>query len=320
MLQQTQVQTVIPYYERFLARFPTVCALAQAELDEVLALWEGLGYYARARHLHAAAKLICERHGGELPATLEELLALPGIGEYTAGAILSIAFGQDVPAIDANAARVLCRLFDLPLNTATAAAKRVLRRHAQELLPPGRAAEFNQALMELGSTLCRAKAPQCAACPLAPFCQAYQAGTQALRPLPKRRTAPPLKRLAAAFVERDGRLLLVRRRPEGLLGGLWELPSVELASPEEPPAEALSRLFGGGKAGECLAVIQHAYSHFRIEVAVCRYTLEEEPTLAGGPWDRFRWLSPQELASHALTGATRKTLQALGWPTAGRSL
>ncbi|NLD42329.1 MAG: A/G-specific adenine glycosylase, partial [Chloroflexi bacterium] len=162
MLQQTQVATVIPYYQRFLSAFPTVCALAAADLDRMLALWAGLGYYARARHLHAAARLVMERHGGEVPGDPAAFRALPGVGPYIAAAVLSIAFGQDVAAIDTNAARVLCRLFDYAGDLTRAAGKRTLRALAAALLPAGRAAEHNAAMMELGATICLARGPRCA--------------------------------------------------------------------------------------------------------------------------------------------------------------
>ena len=223
MLQQTQVTTVIPYYERFLRRFPTVQALARANLDDVLALWQGLGYYARARNLHEAARIVVQKHGGELPQECEALRDLPGIGAYTSAALASIAFGQDVPAIDANVVRVLCRLFDYAGDPRKAAGKRALRRHAEALLPQGWAGDYNQAMMELGATLCT-KAPTCEACPLRCFCEAYAKGLQAVRPVSRRRQEVPHRRFVSAFIEVGGRLLIVRRVPEGLLGGLWELP------------------------------------------------------------------------------------------------
>jgi len=220
MLQQTQVTAVIPYYVRFLARFPTVRELADATLDDVLALWQGLGYYARARNLHAAAGLVSAQHGGMLPDDRVELLALPGVGEYTADAILSIAFGRDLPAIDGNVARVLCRLFDYAEDPKKAAGKRRLRRHAEALLPKGEAGRFNQAMMELGATICRPRNPLCPECPVAQLCRAHALGVEILRPIPRRRRALPHREAVAAFVQRDGRVLFVRRLPHGLLGGL----------------------------------------------------------------------------------------------------
>jgi len=319
MLQQTQVATVIPYYERFLARFPTVRALAEASLDQVLALWEGLGYYSRARNLHAAARVVCEKHSGQMPPQRDELLALPGIGDYTAGAILSIAFGQDVAAIDGNTVRVLCRLFDYDQDPARAAGKRALRGYAEAILPRGRAREFNQALMELGSTLCLPRAPLCGECPLSAPCRARALGVQQERPIPKERAPAPHRQWVASFIERDGCLLVVRRAPRGLLGGLWELPGGEVAL-EEPRAAALahhlrSKLGVEADVGEHLATVQHAYSHFRLSVHVFRCQIVGEAALLTKEWDSLHWLSHDELSDYALTGVTTKVLRAV--PRAG---
>ncbi len=322
MLQQTQVSTVVPYYGAFLERFPTVCALAQAELDEVLACWQGLGYYARARSLHAAARIVCRDHGCLIPHTFSALRALPGVGEYTAGAILSIAYGQDTPALDANAVRVLCRLFDFDRDPATTAAKKVLHRHAEALLPKGRAGEFNQAMMELGAIICLPHAPRCEICQLAAFCRARALGVQALRPLPKRRAAIPRRELGAAIVERDSRLLIVRRLPKGLLGGLWELPTGEPLPGEDQPA-ALARALRAclglqAQVAAQVTVVHHAYTHFRVAVSFYRCTVEGDP-LPSAPWDAFHWLAPDERASYGLTGVTARALAQFHWPPESNS-
>jgi A/G-specific adenine glycosylase len=316
MLQQTQVTTVIPYYARFLARFPSVQSLAAASLDELLALWQGLGYYARARNLHAAAHLLCERHGGVLPSEVAALRTLPGIGAYTAGAIASIAYGRDEPAIDANVIRVLCRLTDEARIPTSPAVKAVLRAHAVALLPPGQAGDFNQALMELGATLCMPGAPDCPRCPLTAHCLAYARGTVAQRPVAKPRKEPPLRELATALIEREGQLLIVRRTPHGLLGGLWETPGGEL-SVGESAAEALARHLQEHvgleiTVGAHLATIQHAYTHFRVAVHAYRCRSGGEPS-ASGPWDAYHWLSPAERDAYGLTGVTVKLLARVPW-------
>jgi A/G-specific adenine glycosylase len=320
MLQQTQVATVIPYYERFLARFPSVQALAAASLDELLALWQGLGYYARARNLHAAARLLCERNGGMLPSEVAALRTLPGIGAYTAGAIASIAYGRDEPAIDANVIRVLCRLTDEARPTTLPAVQAALRAHAVALLPPGQAGDLNQALMELGATLCTPGAPDCPRCPLTAHCLAYTRGTVAQRPVAKPRKEPPLRELATALIEREGQLLIVRRVPSGLLGGLWETPGGELGLGESA-TEALARHLREHVGLEIsveaqLATIHHAYTHFRVAMRAYRCQASGEPS-ASGPWDASRWLSPAEHDAYGLTGVTLKLLARVPWAGSG---
>ncbi len=324
MLQQTQVATVIPYYERFLARFPTVESLAAADLDEVLALWQGLGYYARGRNLHTAAIEIVARHGGELPRTREALLALPGIGDYTAGAILSIAFGQDEPAVDANITRVLARLLDYDRDPTTTAAKRTFRQGMAALFPPARArghsaAAVIQAMMDLGSTICTSRAPQCKVCPLAALCLAKAHGVVEERPLRKVRAERPHRTLGLAVAgvgpnARGGRLLLVRRVPRGLLGGLWELPGCEAPSVEALPA-ALERDLAAHlgltlSAAAHHGAVEHGYSHFTLTAHLYVCQIEGEPT-PDGPWDQAAWLAPEELADYGLTGLTTKALASL---------
>lgn len=227
MLQQTRVETVVPYYEAWLERFPDLDALAVAEEDDVLRVWQGLGYYSRARRLHQGARVVRERFGGELPEESADLRALPGVGEYTAGAVASIAFGEVVPAVDGNVRRVLARLFDLP-NPKPAS----LRSLAAELVDPVRPGDFNQALMELGALICTPRAPRCEECPLASECLALTRGTVADRPPARARKAVPevdvVVLVAAVREPAGGSSLLLRKRPdEGLLAGMWEFPGVE---------------------------------------------------------------------------------------------
>jgi len=236
MLQQTRVATVIPYWQRWMARFPTVTALAEAPLDDVLAAWAGLGYYSRARNLHAGAQAVGSRFGGALPARAADLREVPGIGPYTAGAIASIAFGERAPLVDGNVARVLARVFAIEHDIKSTAGSKALWTAAGELMralpatsAPG---ELNQGLMELGATLCAPTQPRCLVCPLATDCAAAGAGRQDELPVVaarKKASELPLIERTLAWIESSGKLVLARRRPDGLFGGLWELPPVELA-------------------------------------------------------------------------------------------
>jgi A/G-specific adenine glycosylase len=219
MLQQTRVETVERYYGRWLDRFPTLDSLASAGEDAVLKIWEGLGYYRRARNLHRAARVVREEHDGTIPRTVQGLLSLPGVGEYTAGAVASIAFGVPVPAVDGNVRRVLARLFDVPAPTPV-----WLRARGQELVDPDRPGDWNQALMELGATICTPRSPRCGRCPVAKWCGAREAGTQADRPAPPRKRPVPTCEIALAVIHEGGRLLLEKRPPEGLLAGMWAFP------------------------------------------------------------------------------------------------
>lgn len=224
MLQQTRVSTVLGYYDRWLERFPDVDTLAEAELDEVLLAWEGLGYYRRARFLHAGARLVREELDGQVPSTYEGLREIPGLGEYAAGAVASIAFGRRVPAVDGNVRRVLARLFDEP-----SPGRGWLRERAAGLVDAGRPGDWNQALMELGATVCTPSAPECPRCPLAPWCGARAAGTQEERPAPAKSRQVPRRTFATAVVVDDeGRALVVRRPPQGLLAGLWTFPDTAM--------------------------------------------------------------------------------------------
>lgn len=233
-LQQTRMEQGLPFLERFLEKFPTVEALAQATEDEVLRAWEGLGYYRRARSLRAAARAVVERHGGQLPATFAELVELPGLGPYTAGAVASIAFGERVPAVDGNAARVLSRLFLIDSQPSSTSGLQRYRARAEALLDPRDPGRFNQALMELGALVCRPRAPACGACPLRSKCMAFK--TDRVDEFPPRRPRPLLPEVEVAFalVERGGRVLAVRRGRGGLLAGMWALPGGEVREAESP--------------------------------------------------------------------------------------
>jgi A/G-specific adenine glycosylase len=268
MLQQTQVETALPYYERFMERFPDVHSLAAASEEELLRLWEGLGYYTRARHLHQAANQVVARFGGRIPESPDRLQELPGVGRYTAAAVASIAFGQDTLALDGNLRRVLARLFDIHLDPRSPAGGRELQRRAAAILPRGKASEFNQGLMDLGALICKPRAPDCPSCPLARYCLARRRGTQEQLPVrPPRRSIPD--RLAVAAVWEENGKLLIRRNPSGgLLAGLWGFPGGLLAEGEDERA-GLRRLIEQQleiqiRLGDPLPRLKHSYSHFRV--------------------------------------------------------
>src|SRR3989441_10158352 len=228
LLQRTRMASGLPYYERFMARFPTIKELATAREEDVLKAWEGLGFSGRARNLHRTAQAVSAGHRGEVPKQFSDLRALPGIGDYTAGAVASIAFGERVPAIDGNAVRVLARVFRLAGDLRRGPARRRLMTIAASLVPETEPGEYNQALMELGATVCRPRAPRCPECPLRTVCGAYINGSPQRYPEAPPRAHIRVVRVAFAVAVRDGKVLLVRRPPRGLLAGLWALPGGEL--------------------------------------------------------------------------------------------
>jgi len=314
MLQQTRVATATAYYERFLKRFPTVEALASAPLDDVLKLWEGLGYYTRARNLHRAAKDVVTRFGGRLPATCAELLTLPGIGRYTAGAIASIAFGLDEPVLDGNVTRVLCRVHHIAGDPKAAPTQARLWQLASELIPRGRAAQVNQALMDLGATLCTPRAPACGKCPLRRLCQALAQEEQEQFPVKARRKAVPHYHVPVAVIRKGTRVLIAQRRPEGFLGGLWEFPGGKL-EPGETLEECLVR-----EVREELGIVvrvvasittaRHAYSHFRVTLHAfeCRHERGRPRAIQCSRW---KWVRLEDLGRYAFPKGSLKIMASL---------
>lgn len=320
MLQQTQVATVIPYLQRWLERFPTVETLAAAELGDVLKAWEGLGYYSRARNLHKAAKVVVEQHGGRLPADRRALLALPGIGKYTAGAILSIAFGQAAAVLDGNVKRVLARVYDVAGEIGQSATETHLWHLAEalvEAVEPQQAGPLNEALMDLGATVCLPQGPRCLLCPLPAACLARQRGTQEERPVRAARKPLPHFDVTAAVLRRPGRpdqFLIAQRPPEGMLGGLWEFPGGKLHA-GETLAECLRREMEEELAvevavGDLVTVVKHAYTHFRITLHAFECTL-----LAGQPQPigvaDWRWVALEDLPAYAFAVTDQKIIVAL---------
>jgi A/G-specific adenine glycosylase len=303
MLQQTTVATVAAYFTKFRRAWPTVTALAAAPLDDVLRAWAGLGYYARARNLHACARVIAGEHGGRFPETEAALRRLPGIGPYTAGAIAAIAFGQPHAAVDGNVERVLSRLYaiDQPLPDS----KPAIRRRAEALVPAQRAGDFAQALMDLGATLCTPKSPDCPVCPWRHACAARKQGRQSELPRRRPKKAIPTRHGTAFWVERQDGAVLLRRRPEkGLLGGMMEVPSTAWteSGPAAPEAEAPL----AARWTALPAMVEHTFTHFHLKLSVLR-----AETVSDGELQHdgdYRWVAPAALVGEALPTVMRKVV------------
>ncbi len=314
MLQQTRVETVLAYYARFLRRFPTIVRLARAAPEEVLKAWEGLGYYARARNLHRAAQMLCAHHGGTFPPDPEAFRALPGVGDYTAAAVYSIAFGRPLAVLDGNVRRVLARFLALSSPVDSVSGAKRLRETADRLLSPRRPGDFNQALMELGALACTPRRPGCPACPMVSFCRAGREGAALSYPRKRSSRPVPTVPVAVGVVYKNGRVLVTRRPEKGLLGGLWEFPGGKI-EPHEDPQQACRREIAEEtglevEVVEPLALIRHAYSHFRVELHAfrCRYIggrVRLKQALA------HRWLAPARLGELAFPRANRRLLPLL---------
>ena len=311
MLQQTRVGTVTPYYRRFLRSFPTVKALADAPLDRVLKAWEGMGYYTRARNLHKAARILLAERGGRLPSSVGELMALPGVGRSTAGAISAIAFRQDAPILDANVKRVVARLHAVRGDLRRPAVERSLWEYSRRTILQGKGREIALAMMDLGSTVCAPRIPRCPACPLARWCEARRHGLQDSIPRrPAKRILPHRVVVAAVIGNREGRILIDRRPEQGLLGGLWEFPRGNRER-SETLTEALERELREemgirieilGKIG----TIRHVYSHFRMTLHAYRCRKTGGSIRSSLEW---KWAAPEELAELVFSRADRKLLE-----------
>jgi len=323
MLQQTQVKKVAPFFERFLSALPTVHELASADLDAVLKLWEGLGYYARARNLHRAAKIIVKAYDGQFPDTTKDIRALPGVGDYTAAAIASIAFGVDLAAVDGNVNRVVCRLFSLPLSPKTSEGKKAVKEKAEMLLAHGRAGSFNQAIMELGALVCTPRSPKCGKCPVGDFCTARAQNSQKDFPVRLPQKKRPHRHIAVGVVRENGRVLIDRRKKEGMLGGLWEFPGGKVEEGESPKEtiarEVKEELDITVSVLDHIGTIEHQYTHFTITLHAYYCDL-----VSGTPkaieCDAWRWVTREQLKDFAFPRANGKIIELLmkdetAWPS-----
>ncbi len=304
MLQQTRVETVRPYYARWLERFPTLRSLAEAPLDDVLKAWEGLGYYSRARNFHRAVQEVASRHGGHVPGQPDAFRALPGVGRYTAGAVMSIAFGREEPVVDGNVRRVLARWTDDP-----APADDALWRMAAALVPGERPGDVNQAVMELGATVCTPRNPRCGDCPVRDLCAAYAAGTQNERPAPRKAKPLPHEDTAVPVIQRGGDVLLVRRPVAARLGGMWAFPQAVRADGESLSAAAARAAREGLgieiAVGEPVAVVQHTFTHVRATYHAVRCAVtagDPQPLL----YDALAWVPWARVGDYALPVAQRR--------------
>ncbi len=315
MLQQTRVDTVTPYYERFLARFPDVCALANASQHDLLNLWEGLGYYSRARNLHQAAKQVCEKHRGEIPSDYAEFRALKGVGPYTAAAVMSISFKQPYAVMDGNVIRVFSRYFGISEDIRSASTTVRIQSLTDSHLPVQAPDQYNQAVMELGATVCKPKNPTCQSCPLSDQCVAYRDGTVAQIPFKSPKAKVPHHRIVVGIVsDADGNVLIARRPNTVMLGGLWEFPGGKV-EPGESDIEALRRELREELGVEiddirAFTSLKHAYSHFKISMEAYHCTISDgipKPMVS----NELKWVRIDELEDYPFPKANRTLTRAL---------
>lgn len=313
MLQQTQVSRVKMYYKQFLSDFPTLDTLAHSPLSKVLKTWEGLGYYSRARNLHQAAKLIINEDHGIFPQTIETFLSLPGVGPYTAGAVMSIAFNQPYPVVDGNVRRVLCRVLGVRQNPGEGKTQQRLTKIAETLLPRRRAGTFNQAIMDLGAMVCRPKGPQCTDCCLQPLCFAQTLSDPSILPVKVKKSPRPHYDVTAGVIWKGRKILLAQRYPRGLLGGMWEFPGGKREQNESLEAclqrEIQEELGIEIDVTEPIASVNHAYTHFRITLYGfhCQYVSGRVKAIGCADW---KWIFPSKIPSYPLPRADLKLLEA----------
>jgi A/G-specific adenine glycosylase len=316
MLQQTQMERVVEYFSRWVARFPDIASVAAADEEEVLKLWEGLGYYSRARNIISTARILMKQHDGRLPADHTFLLGLPGIGRYTAGALMSIAFNQNYPLVDANVERVFARLYNLADPVKDKKTTAFTWRKATELLPPGKARTFNQALMEFGALVCLPRNPRCKICPLAPDCTAYRLDLVAERPVLQKPPTTVFIEMATGILVHQGRILIQKRKPGGVWANLWEFPGGRL-EPGETPEMALQREYleetelavGNLKK---ITSVQHSYTIYRVTLHCYFCELldsRDEPVLHGA--QEYRWVTAADLKGFAFPAGHRKLIEFL---------
>lgn len=309
MLQQTQVETVKPYYQKFIQEFPTAEALAKADLQEVLKVWEGLGYYSRARNLHRAAKMVAEELGGEVPDDYQQFRQLSGVGDYIAAAVQSIAFHQPYAVVDGNVKRVLARLFAINTAVNDAKSNKIFQQRASGILNQKKPGEFNQAVMELGALICRPQNPLCEKCPVATFCAAFQSDMVAKYPVRKKRKPAPVYHIAVGVVSKNGKILITKRKESGLLGGLWEFPGGKIKDGETAEEACIREIKEEVnlkiEVMDYLRQVKHAYTHFKIVLDVFRCRYISGKVKLDGAVD-YRWIKPDEIEKFPFPKANHK--------------
>jgi A/G-specific adenine glycosylase len=314
MLQQTQVATVVGYFGRFVEKYPDVRALAKAPLEDVLKSWEGMGYYARARNLHRAAGIVTGKMFGGIPSDYSAFRSLPGVGDYIAAAVMSIAHDRPYAVVDGNVRRVLARLFLIDTPVGAVASARVFKERADELLDRSNPGRFNQALMELGALVCTPKNPACGVCPVSEHCRGFDTAQQAFYPVPRKRRPTPKYHIAVGVIHKDDRILITRRKESGLLGGLWEFPGGKVRPGETPEAacarEIAEEVDLSVQVTGFIGRVDHAYTHFRVAVDVfdCRY--EAGDVRLSGPVD-YRWILIDETNEYPFPAVNHKIFACL---------
>ncbi len=309
MLQQTQVNTVIPYFNRFVEKYPDLLALSNASLEDILKSWEKMGYYARARNLHRAARQIVTEMDGVIPADPAPFRTLPGVGEYIAAAVMSIAFDKPHAVVDGNVKRVLSRLFsiDAPVNHSSSA--KIFKERADGLLDREHPGEFNQAVMELGATVCTPTRPRCGTCPVRSYCRAYFTSEQDRFPVRQKRRRTPRYHIAVGVIRKDDRILITRRKPSGLLGGLWEFPGGKVqhgeSAEEACRREIEEEVSLSVEVNDLITHVDHAYSHFKIAVDVFACEYKAGDVILDGPTD-YRWILIEETAKYPFPAMNHK--------------
>jgi A/G-specific adenine glycosylase len=315
MLQQTRVDTVIPYYDRFLSSYPTVHALAEAPLEDVLTKWSGLGYYRRARTLHAAAQQVSRERGGIFPREASELREIEGIGPYTAGAVASIAFDTAAALVDGNVIRAFARIFAVNDDVRKPAGVAKIWKLAEDLVPKKNAGDWNQALMELGATVCTPRAPRCLVCPVNDLCEARKQGRENDLPILEAKKAPRAWSRAAVVIERAGEVLLAKRRGDRLFGGMWEPPAVDRDEDSDEPPIGLQKMLGLKDVNYTQKeAVKHVLSHRKMDVAVFAASAKKVTFVPTDEYDEARWVSPDALREIPASTLCKKILKAADWP------